>query len=274
MTPGQETVLGEELASWPGSSSAAVVGPSGVLASAGPDEVRPWASVTKLLAALTILRASTDGVVDLHEPAGPPGATLHHLLGHTSGLAFDSDRTLAAPGLRRIYSNRGIEVAASVLEERTGRCFADLVAQHVLGPLGMTRTRLDGSPAHAASGPVADLALLARELLAPRVLDPELVTRARTTTYPETAGILPGFGRQTPNDWGLGFEVRGHKSPHWTSPHNSPETFGHFGQSGSFLWVDPVARLACVSAGDTPYDAWAAVAWPRFSTRVLKEFAG
>ena len=58
------------------------------------------------------------------------------------------------------------------------------------------------------------------------------------------AGVLPGYGRQTPNDWGLGCEIRDHKSPHWTAPENSPETFGHFGQSGSFLWVDRAAGLA------------------------------
>ena len=270
--PPGEWSLDDEVGGWPGTAGVAVVGPSGVLAATGADDPHPWASVTKLVSALTVLLACADGVLDLDEPAGPPGATLRHLLAHTSGLAFDSDRTLAAPGRRRIYSNRGIEVAAEALEQRTGRPFADLVSQQVLGPLGMTRSRLEGSPARDGSGPVSDLALLAHELLVPRVLDAGLVAQARTTSYAGTAGVLPGFGRQDPNDWGLGLEVRGHKSPHWTSPGNSPETFGHFGQSGSFLWVDPVARLACVSAGDTPFDAWAAEAWPRLSTRVLETF--
>ena len=264
--------LDAEVGGWPGAAGVAVVGPSGVLASTGADEPYPWASVTKIPSALTVLLACADGVLDLDEPAGPPGATLRHLLGHTSGLAFDSDRVLAEPGRRRIYSNRGIEVAAEVIEKQTGRPFADLMAQHVLSPLGMTRSRLDGSPARDGSGPVSDLALLARELLSPRVLDPALVALASTTSYAGTAGVLPGFGRQDPNDWGLGLEVRGHKSPHWTSTLNSPSTFGHFGQSGSFLWVDPVAQLACVSAGDTPYDTWAAEAWPRLSTGVLQTF--
>jgi CubicO group peptidase (beta-lactamase class C family) len=90
-----------------------------------------------------------------------------------------------------------------------------------------------------------------------------------TPTYAGLDGLLPGFGRQDPNAWGLGVEIRGHKSPHWTSPHNAPATFGHFGQSGSFLWVDPVAGVACVGLSDTPFGPWAADAWPRLSTRVL-----
>ncbi len=51
--------------------------------------------------------------------------------------------------------------------------------------------------------------------------------------------MLPGFGVQRPNDWGLGFEIRDAKSPHWTGSANSGRTYGHFGQSGTFIWVDP-----------------------------------
>jgi CubicO group peptidase (beta-lactamase class C family) len=83
--------------------------------------------------------------------------------------------------------------------------------------------------------------------------------------------VLPGFGRQQDNDWGLGCEIRDHKSPHWTSPDNSERTFGHFGQSGSFLWVDPAADLACVSLADTAFGPWAADVWPRLSTAVLQQ---
>ena len=64
--------------------------------------------------------------------------------------------------------------------------------------------------------------------------------------FPGLAGVLPGFGRFEPNDWGLGFELRDDKRPHWTGTGNSPRTFGHFGAAGTFLWVDPDAGLACV----------------------------
>ncbi len=64
--------------------------------------------------------------------------------------------------------------------------------------------------------------------------------------FPGLTGVLPGFGVQRPNDWGLGFEISDGKSPHWTGSANSGRTYGHFGQSGTFLWVDPDADLALV----------------------------
>ena len=81
--------------------------------------------------------------------------------------------------------------------------------------------------------------------------------------------MLPGFGRQRPNPWGLGFEVMGTKAPHWMPPEASPRTFGHFGQSGAFLWVDPDAGVACVGLGDQPFGDWAREEWPRLGAAVL-----
>jgi CubicO group peptidase (beta-lactamase class C family) len=266
-----DELLGEELASWPGAAGVAAVAAGGVLGRAGDTTSRrPWASVTKVVTALTVLRAVEDGRVALDEPAGPEGSTVRHLLAHASGVGFDDDRVLAAPGRRRIYSNRGIELVAEHTARRAGRPFPELMADAVLDPLGMAATALEGSPASGVRGPVEDLALLARELLAPRGLATELVASATGTTLPGLAGVLPGFGRQQPNDWGLGIEVRGAKEPHWTSPANSPATFGHFGQSGSFLWVDPEAGLGCVSAGDTAFGPWAAERWPVLSGRLLE----
>jgi CubicO group peptidase (beta-lactamase class C family) len=74
-----------------------------------------------------------------------------------------------------------------------------------------------------------------------------------------------------PNDWGLAFELRDAKSPHWTSAHSSPRTFGHFGAAGTFLWVDPDAGLACGVLTDREFGDWAKDAWPRFSDAVVAE---
>jgi CubicO group peptidase (beta-lactamase class C family) len=267
---GVERVLEEELLSWPAPAPAAAVllGPDSVV-SWGPELAYPWASVTKLLTALVVLDAVWQGRVDLEEPAGPAGSTVRHLLAHASGLSADSDRVLAPPGRRRIYSNRGYEVLGDLVEHRSGLPFRSLLAERVLEPLGLRATSCEGSPAHGAQGPVGDLVLLARELLGPRHFAAPEVAVAATTTFPGLAGVLPGFGRQDPNDWGLGPEVRGLKDPHWTSHLNSPATFGHFGQAGAFLWVDPVRDLAAVAVTDTPFGPWAARAWPRFSTRVV-----
>ncbi|GAB3883240.1 hypothetical protein GCM10029964_042260 [Kibdelosporangium lantanae] len=99
----------------------------------------------------------------------------------------------------------------------------------------------------------------------------QLFAEATTVVFPGLAGVLPGFGHQRPNDWGLGFSVRDHKSPHWTGTGNSPETFGHFGQAGTFLWVDPAVGIACVALTDRVFGPWAAEVWPVFSDAVLAE---
>ena len=94
--------------------------------------------------------------------------------------------------------------------------------------------------------------------------------------YPGTKGVLPGYGHQNPNDWGLGFEIRDCKSPHWTGGSSSPRTFGHFGQSGTFLWIDPDAGrrgAACVALTDRAFGPWAVEAWPAFTDAVLAELA-
>ena len=80
----------------------------------------------------------------------------------------------------------------------------------------MSGTRLEGRPSEGLVGPVADLAAFAHELLAPAILPAGLIAEAATVAFPGLRGVLPGFGLQDPNDWGLGFEIRGRKSPHWT----------------------------------------------------------
>lgn len=260
---------------WPVATAAvAVVGPQGVLDSHGPEQPFAWASVTKVLTALTVLTAVQDATVDLDEACGPPGSTVRHLLAHASGLAPDTGQVMSAPGHRRIYSNRGFEVLAAHVATRAGEEFPALYDTRVRSPLGLSGTRLEGSPAYGASGPVSDLATLGGELLAPTLVGAELMVEATRTAFPGLAGVLPGFGRQDPNDWGLGVEVRGVKSPHWTGAHSSPRTFGHFGRSGSFLWVDPDAGLACAVLGDRDFGPWAAAAWPALSDDVLSAYAG
>jgi CubicO group peptidase (beta-lactamase class C family) len=74
-----------------------------------------------------------------------------------------------------------------------------------------------------------------------------------------------------PNDWGLAFELRDAKSPHWTGSLNSPRTFGHFGAAGTFLWVDPELGSACAVLTDKEFGPWAVEAWPVFSDSVVGE---
>ena len=258
--------------SWPVDNVAvAVVAASGSVLGSFGDQSRvfPLASVTKLLTAYAVLIAVEEGAVEWDDPVGP--ATLRHLISHTSGLAFDSATVQAEPGTRRIYSNAGFEVMASHVEQACDIKFASYVEEAVFAPLGMTSTRLDGSPAAGASSSVADLVRFASELQAPRLVSAALVLEAQSVVFPGLSGVLPGYGHQRPNDWGLGFEIRSSKSPHWTGLHNSPQTFGHFGQTGTFLWVDPAAEVACVALTDRAFGPWAIEAWTPFSDAVLGE---
>jgi CubicO group peptidase (beta-lactamase class C family) len=233
------------------------------------ERVFPWASVTKLATAVAMLVAAEEGLVDLDEPAGPPGSTFRHLLAHASGLPFDPGPPIARPGTRRVYSNYGFEVAAALVEERAQMPFAEYF-RAVWQSAGAV---LDGSAGSGVSGTSSDLAALARELQTPERIAGETLDEARTVQFAGLVGVLPGFGRQDPNDWGLGLELRDAKSPHWTGSRNSPRTYGHFGRSGTFLWVDPDAGIALACLTDLDFGDWAADAWPRLSDAVLAEAA-
>jgi CubicO group peptidase (beta-lactamase class C family) len=254
-------------------AAAGVTTGEGELEVHGPRDAEvPWASVTKLLTGLAALVAVEEGTVDLDEPAGPPGSTLRHLLSHASGLPPEEGALLMPPERRRVYSNHGIEVAARLLEERAGMPFGEYLADAVVRPLGLTGS-LRGSPASGYRGPIDDLLRLGRELLAPTLVAPETLGEATSVQFPGLAGVLPGFGRLDPNDWGLTFELRDAKSPHWTGSRNSPRTFGHFGASGTFLWVDPDAGVALGVLTDREFGEWAAEAWPPLSDAVLAGLA-
>ena len=238
----------------------------------------PWASITKLLTALAVLVAAEEGVFDLDDAAGPPGSTIRHLLAHASGLPFEGERLMARPGERRVYSNTGYVELGDALAERAGMPFSEYLAEAVLEPVGMDATTLaedepHGTAAAGAWGPLVDLLALAGELVVPSVVADETLAEATTVTFGGLNGVLPGFGRHEPNDWGLGFELRSSKSPHWTGTRNSARTFGHFGGSGTFLWVDPAAGLAACGAADRDFGGWARAAWPAFSDAVLIEAA-
>jgi CubicO group peptidase (beta-lactamase class C family) len=262
----------EQVDAWPARRvSVGVVSATGLVASRGPrDHVFPWASVTKILTALATLVAVEEGVVDLEDPAGPPGSTVRHLLSHASGLPPDVGAPLAKPGRRRIYSNLGFEVLAKTVADRAQMPFRHYLRAAVLEPLGLG-ARLQGSPAFGMEGSLDDLARVGRELLAPTLIAPETLAEATAVAFPRLVGVLPGFGRMEPNDWGLGFELKDAKRPHWTGDRNSPRTFGHFGRRGTFLWVDPEAELACACLTNLPFGDWAKEAWPRLSDAVLEE---
>jgi len=257
---------------WPAEHAAAVVLRAGEAVGAhGPrTHVFRWASVTKLLTAYAALIAAEEGVIDLDEPAGPQGSTVRHLLAHASGLPFRDGGPTSRVGQRRVYSNVGYETLAEHIAARAEMPFDEYLAAGVLRPLGM-RAELRGSPAADLHGTVEDLLLFARELQRPALVAPETLAEATTVQFPGLAGVLPDLGRFDPLDWGLGFELRDAKEPHWTGSRASPRTFGHFGGSGTFLWVDPDADVSLGVLTDLGFGEWAKEAWPKLSDAVLAE---
>jgi CubicO group peptidase (beta-lactamase class C family) len=130
-------------------------------------------------------------------------------------------------------------------------------------------SELRGTPGAGLHGSLDDLTRLAAELERPALVAPETLAEATSVQFPGLDGVLPDLGRMEPNDWGLGFELRDEKSPHWTGERNSPRTFGHFGGSGTFLWVDPEPGVALACLTDLDFGEWALEAWPRLSDAVL-----
>ena len=273
----------DEVARWPVESAAVGVvrlspdgfGPTTSVGDA--DRIRPWASVTKPATALAVLVAAEEGILDLDQPAGPPGSTVRHLLTHAAGLGPESGPPVDPPGKRRIYSNAGYGYLARLVEVASGMPFAEYLTVGVLEPLGMAATSLTDVPSGAAAaglvGPLVDLVALGREWARPTLVGDATWRDATSVQFPDLAGVLPGYGPSDPCDWGLGVEVKGTKRPHWTGPSNSAATFGHFGQSGSFLWVDPVAGVLCCGLADRPFGVWASRAWPALAEAVLAESA-
>jgi CubicO group peptidase (beta-lactamase class C family) len=143
---------------------------------AGERTVFRIASMTKSFTSALVLVLRDDGALTLDEPIGrlapelggvvgpghdPAAITLRHLLTMSSGLATDdpwADRHLdatdadldrwVAAGLRFAhptgtafeYSNLGFALIGRVVHRVTGRRVQELVAERLLGPLGMTHT--------------------------------------------------------------------------------------------------------------------------------------
>ena len=261
----------EQTRGWPATRvAAATVGPDGTVDTIGdPDAVFGLTSVTKLLTAMAVLVAHEEGTLDLDEPLTAGGASTADLLAHAGGMAPDRPTDLVPVGTRRIYSTAAYDVVADAVALRSDMPFPRYLHEAVCIPLDMTATELVGSAGAGARGTVRDLVALARAWRSPQVVHRATLERATHPHRPDLAGVLPGFGHQDPNPWGLGPEIRGHKQPHWTGTANSEATFGHFGRSGTLLWVDPVADRTLIALTDEPFGPWAARAWPLLADAVL-----
>ena len=256
---------------WPVDFAAAgVVDPDGGVSTYG-DAARAvrLASVSKPVAALATLVAAEEGVVDLDEPAGPPGSSVRHLLAHTSGLPFEGETPIARPGHRRIYSNEAFRVLADHVTGHAEMPFAEYVREAVCAPLGIA---LDpsGDPGSGMHASLSDVLAIGQELLVPRLVAEETRDEMTSVQFPGLSGVLPDHGRFDPLDWGLGVQLNT-RPPSWLGARTSPRALGHFGGTGTFLWVDPEAHVVCAALTTREFDEWAKDAWPRFADAVVVE---
>ncbi|UWF77392.1 serine hydrolase domain-containing protein [Microbacterium neungamense] len=268
-----ETTTFAATAGFPHPALVGVTGPEETLAVQGdPHAVLPLASVTKPLTAWGVLVAVEHGLLDFEDPAGPEGSTVLHLLDHTSGLPFEGDQPERPPGERRIYSNAGFDLLAAHVAEAVGMPFAEWMAREVTGPLGMTETDVTGRPSAGARSSIGDLLIFGREVLRPRLIPAALRDLALTVSREGLRGLVPGYGTYADNQWGLGFELKGAKTPHWLSDALPPQTAGHFGAQGSFLFIDRSRDLAAAFLSGVPFGEAHKRIWPALTEEIVTRY--
>jgi CubicO group peptidase (beta-lactamase class C family) len=280
-----------ETGDWPVGTVAAAVLRSGgsavdpVATTGDQHHVFDLASVSKLISAYAVLVAVSEGCFSLedmvgdvavttsHDVDGPQDATVRELLSHASGVGFHGRDREKDARTRRIYSSAGFEiladlVTASVTEVRMD--FASYVRDAVCKPLGIAEAELviEGSAGHGFRGSVDALSRLASEFLFPTLVPEALWAEALTSQFPELDGVVPGYGRQRPCPWGLGFELHGQKSPHWLPAEMPADVAGHFGQAGTFLWFHRPSGTAAVVLTDRDFGDWAKQRWDGFNARL------
>jgi CubicO group peptidase (beta-lactamase class C family) len=226
------------------------------------DEVRPWASVSKMVVSLAFGVESDWEFQGFDQRVGPPGSTLANLLSHSSGLGLEEGDPVVGVATKRVYSNYGIDLAVeSIIGENTAD---NWLQQRVFRPFGMSSTTLDGPPSHGVIGSTNDLATLAVAWLRPDGIAKETRNRLITPYAPQLDGIVPGFGRFSPCPWGLGPEIQGEKH-HWMG--NWPAaSFGHFGRSGALILLNADEQIGVVATSTEPFGKWATELWPTWTS--------
>ncbi|WP_212821748.1 serine hydrolase domain-containing protein [Polymorphospora rubra] len=150
----------------------------------GPDTVFRIGSVTKTLTAVLVMQCRDDGLLDLDDPIGRhldvPAhgtATVRRLLSHTAGVQREPYGDIwdtlhspdvpelladlarierALPPARRFhYSNLGLALLGHAVARLRGGTWAEVLADRVLRPLGLSSTTVHPGPS-AATGFLVD----------------------------------------------------------------------------------------------------------------------
>jgi CubicO group peptidase (beta-lactamase class C family) len=226
------------------------------------DQVRPWASVSKMAVALAFGVEVDWDAQRFTQNFGPRGATLANLLSHSSGLGLEEGDPTIPIATKRVYSNFGIDHAVGVAVKNKEP--SQWLEERIFSPFGMETTRLHGRPSADVFGSTEDMATLGVAWLRPDGITKETRDRQIKPYLPDLAGIVPGFGRFTPCPWGLGPEVRGSKR-HWMGDW-PPSSFGHFGQSGSMMLLNVQEQIGLVATSTEAFGPWAVTLWPGWTS--------
>jgi CubicO group peptidase (beta-lactamase class C family) len=177
------------------------------------------------------------------------------------------------------YFNAGFDILGEIVRRVSGRSFSDFTRERIFLPLGMMDTYFsvpDGlrdrvvkyhlskfdwdlmrspCPAGCAFATTMDIAIFGQTFLNRgsygdvHLLSPTTVNAMLSN---QTAGI-PGRladGEIAP-PWGLGWILFGDARVRKVPSLWSPQSYGHFGASGTALWVDPVYEIVGVFLSDT-----------------------
>lgn len=265
----------QETDNWPADNvSVAVIDGDRITTDGDLEQVYDLMSVTKPLSAYAFLIAMEEGIFDLDDPLGPEGSTVRHLMAHASGVAHDSREPQRKVGERRIYSSAGFEILAEEIERVAGMTFRQYLRLAVLEPLQMWSTALYGSAGHEAYSTAEDMVAFIQEMIHPTLIHESTAKEAYSVQFPELRGIVPGYGMQKPSPWGLGFEIHDHKDPHWMGTSMPEDALGHFGMSGTYMWMVPAwsdspgAGTGMVCLTDRQFGDWAKPLWQNFNEDV------
>lgn len=196
---------------------------------------------------------------------------MEQLLAHAGGLGLEDGDPTMDPGVRRIYSNVGIDFAVEAISG-SGQA-ASWLNDTVWTRIGLGATHLEGRASSGVIGSLSDMATLGCAFLDESLMDLDTRDRTISVHFADLAGVVPGFGRFDPCPWGLGVEVKGNKQ-HWMGTVASPRSFGHFGQSGTLLLVDPSRALVVAAASAAPFGPWAKDRWPSWMDEILTGVGG
>ena len=250
------------------------------------------------------LLSHTSGLAQDADLSGvPPGADTA-----TELRSYLRARPVVPIGSKVEYSNVGYGLLGLIIEAVSGQDFATFMRERLFRPAGMASAYLappeeiaprivhvagtldPGSPyerfnsvharrqTHPAGqvlGSPLDVAQFFQVFLdcgragTLHLASPATVQLMTTSQTDGLRGGIEGFMTWDDCTWGLGFDLRGVKRPHFSGEYSSPRTFGHTGVAGTFAWADPATDLVCVMlANRMLYNRWNTSRWSRFSTAV------